>query len=51
MWLDLSSLEAALETRFVGRRLIYLTSTTSTMDVARAEAEVGAEEGTVVIAE
>jgi BirA family biotin operon repressor/biotin-[acetyl-CoA-carboxylase] ligase len=51
MWLDLPVLEAALQTSFTGRRLIYLTSTSSTMDIARAEAESGAEEGTVVLAE
>ncbi len=51
MWLDLPALESALDTEFVGRRLIYLTSTTSTMDVARAEAEAGAPEGTIVVAE
>ncbi len=51
MWLDLPVLEAALETTFTGRRFIYLTSTSSTMDIARAEAESGAEEGTVVLAE
>ncbi len=51
MWLDLPVLEAALQTSFAGRRLIYLTSTSSTQDVARAEAEAGAPEGTAVIAE
>jgi len=51
MWLDLPQLEATMETRFIGRRLIYLTSTTSTMDICRAEAEAGAPEGTIVIAE
>jgi BirA family transcriptional regulator, biotin operon repressor / biotin---[acetyl-CoA-carboxylase] ligase len=51
MWLDLTAIEAALQTSFTGRRFIYLTNTSSTMDVARAEAESGAEEGTVVLAE
>jgi len=51
MWLDLPALESALDTEYVGRRLIYLTSTTSTMDIARAEAEAGAPEGTIVVAE
>ena len=51
MWLDLPALESALDTDFIGRRLIYLTSTTSTMDVARSEAEADAPEGTIVIAE
>jgi BirA family biotin operon repressor/biotin-[acetyl-CoA-carboxylase] ligase len=51
MWLDLPALESALDTDFVGRRLVYLTSTGSTMDVARAEAEANAPEGTIVVAE
>lgn len=51
MWLNLDALESALNTRTLGRRLVYLTSTTSTMDVARREAEADAPEGTVVIAE
>ena len=51
MWLDLPALESALDTRVVGRRFVYLTSTGSTMDVARAEAEASAADGTVVFAE
>ena len=51
MWLNLSAVEQRLTTRFVGRRLLYFTSTTSTMDVARAEGETGAPDGTVVLAE
>ena len=51
MWLDLSSVHSKLKTEFCGRHLVYLTSTHSTMDVARREAEEGAPEGTVVIAE
>ena len=51
MWLDLRSLEERLSTDFVGRRIVYLTSTPSTQDIARAEAEQGAPEGTVVLAE
>ena len=51
MWLNLGALEQRLTTRFIGRRLVYLTSTGSTMDVARAEAEAGASDGTVVLAE
>ncbi|MGH9204525.1 MAG: biotin--[acetyl-CoA-carboxylase] ligase, partial [Vicinamibacterales bacterium] len=35
----------------IGRRLIYLTSTGSTMNVARWEAENGAEQGTVIVAD
>jgi BirA family biotin operon repressor/biotin-[acetyl-CoA-carboxylase] ligase len=51
MWLDLPSLESALDTETLGRRLIYMTSTTSTMDVARLEAEADSSEGTIVVAE
>lgn len=51
MWLSLGAVEPLLTTRYVGRRLLYFTSTSSTMDVARAEAEAGAPEGTVVLAE
>ena len=41
MWLNLSQIEPLLSTDFIGRRLIYLTSTGSTQDVARSEAEAG----------
>ena len=51
MWLNLTELERALDTRFIGRRVVYLTTTGSTMDDARREAEAGAAEGTVVLAE
>ncbi|MDO8615713.1 MAG: biotin--[acetyl-CoA-carboxylase] ligase [Dehalococcoidia bacterium] len=51
MWLDLAALEQRLNTRLLGRRLIYLTSTGSTQDVARGEAERDAAPGTAVIAE
>jgi len=51
MWLNLAVVEERLTTRFVGRRLLYLTSTGSTMDAARIEAEAGAPDGTVVLAE
>ncbi len=40
-----------LETGFVGQRVIYYPSLTSTMDVARQEARQGAVEGTVVLAD
>ncbi len=51
-----SSLTAAaitdnLGTRFIGQRVIYYPSLTSTNDVAKQEAQRGAAEGTVVIAE
>jgi BirA family biotin operon repressor/biotin-[acetyl-CoA-carboxylase] ligase len=51
MWLDLGSVEARLETQFIGRRVVYLTSTGSTQDVARGEAESDAPAGSVVLAE
>jgi BirA family biotin operon repressor/biotin-[acetyl-CoA-carboxylase] ligase len=51
MWLNMRAVEERLETRYLGRRAIYLTSTSSTQDVARREAEDGAVDGTIVIAE
>src|SRR5262245_62084738 len=51
MWLNLAAVDERLETQYVGRRVVYLTSTGSTMDEARREAEAGASEGTIVIAE
>jgi BirA family biotin operon repressor/biotin-[acetyl-CoA-carboxylase] ligase len=51
MWLDLATVEQRLTTSFVGRRLLYLTSTGSTMGDARREAEAGAPDGTVILAE
>ena len=47
--LSLDSLR--LETSFIGRRVVYQESVSSTMDLAREEAEAGAPEGTVVLAE
>ncbi len=44
-------MERELRTNVLGRRLVYLTSTGSTMDVARREAEDAAADGTVVVAE
>ena len=49
--LDLEALSASLTNRFIGSRIIHHDSISSTMDEARREAEVGAPEGTVVIAE
>ena len=40
-----------LETRFVGQRVLYYPSLTSTMEVARREAQQGVDEGTVIVAE
>lgn len=39
-----------LGTRFIGQRVLYYPSLTSTMEVAREEARQGAVEGTVIIA-
>ena len=44
------SITRNLETRIIGQRVIYYPRLTSTMDIARQEAEQGATEGTVVIA-
>jgi BirA family biotin operon repressor/biotin-[acetyl-CoA-carboxylase] ligase len=43
-------LQDNLKTRFIGRGLKYLDTTTSTQDIARELAERGAPEGTAVIA-
>ena len=51
MSLNLERVEERLSTQAIARRLIYLTSTTSTQDIARREAEAGAAHGTAVIAE
>jgi len=51
MWLDLSQVDRDLTTDIIGRQIVYLSSTHSTMDVARRQAEEGAQEGTVVVAE
>ena len=50
---DLSpdSVSSNLGTRFVGQRVIYYDSVTSTNEVARQEARLGAAEGTVLIAD
>jgi len=40
-----------LETRFIGQRVIYYPSLTSTMEVAKREARQGAAEGTAIIAD
>ena len=40
-----------LATRFIGQRVIYYPRLTSTMDVARRQAQQGAIEGTVIVAE
>ena len=49
--LSVEAIQEGLNTSVVGRRVVYLSSTTSTMDEARREAEAGAPEGTVVVTE
>jgi len=49
--LSSASITSNLGTHFVGRRVIYYPSLTSTMEVAKQEAQLGAVEGTVVIAD
>ena len=46
-----ASIADNLESHFIGQRVIYYPRLTSTMDVARQEAQHGAAEGTVVIAD
>ena len=46
-----ASITNNLETRFVGQRVIYYPSLTSTMEVAKQEAQYGAVEGTVIAAD
>jgi len=50
---DLSptSITGNLGTHFIGQRVIYYPSLTSTMEVAKQEAKLGAVEGTVIIAD
>ncbi len=48
--LSADSISRDLETRFVGQRVIYYPSLTSTMEAARQEARQGVMEGTVVVA-
>ena len=50
-WMNLTEVRPLLHTSDLGRRIVYMTSAHSTMDVARREAEDGAGEGTIVIAE
>ena len=46
-----ASITEGLATRFIGQRVIYFRRLASTMEVARWEAQQGAVEGTVIIAE
>lgn len=45
------SITEGLQTRFIGQGIIYHSSVTSTNDLARQEAQRGAAEGTVVVAD
>jgi len=45
------SITDGLPTRFIGQRIIYHSSVTSTNDLAKQEAQRGAAEGTVVVAD
>ena len=49
--LDLTKLDSALRTEFLGRNVFYHESLASTMEAAQGEAKAGAAEGTTVIAE
>ena len=49
--LTAEAIRATLSTAYVGRRLVVVERTTSTMDLAAREAASGAPEGTVVVAE
>jgi len=49
--LSSASITNNLDTRFIGQRVIYYPRLTSTMDVAKREAQQGAAEGTIVVAD
>lgn len=49
--LELNELEIDIQTRLIGRNLIYYPSIDSTNNEAKKEAALGAPEGTVIIAE
>jgi BirA family biotin operon repressor/biotin-[acetyl-CoA-carboxylase] ligase len=49
--LDRALVERRLNTRYIGRHLLYLQTASSTQDVARTEAERGGPVGTAVLAE
>ena len=48
--LTAEAVHGALATAYVGRHLVVVERTTSTMDLAAREAASGAPEGTVVVA-
>jgi len=47
--LSAESITRELDTRFIGQRIFYYPSLTSTMEVARQKAQQGAAEGTVIL--
>ena len=49
--LSAASITEDLENRFIGQRVIYYPSLTSTMEAAKQEAQEGAAEGTVIVAD
>ena len=49
--LSAASISDNLETKFVGQKIIYYPSLTSTMEVARREAQQGAAGGTAIVAD
>jgi len=49
--LSSASIISNLGTHFIGQRVIYYPSLTSTMEMAKQEAQLGAVEGTVIIAD
>ena len=49
--LSASSITGNLDTHFIGQRVIYYPRLTSTMEVAKREAQQGATEGTVIVAD
>jgi BirA family biotin operon repressor/biotin-[acetyl-CoA-carboxylase] ligase len=49
--LSAASITDNLKTHFIGQRVIYYPTLTSTMEVAKQEAQQGAAEGTVIVAD
>ena len=49
--LDLTKLDSALRTEFLGRNVFYHKSIRSTMEAAQREAGAGAAGGTTIVAE
>ncbi len=49
--LSTESIRGAIDTKLIGRNILYYPTTASTMDVAKQAAKDGAAEGTVIIAD